>query len=202
MDRGGDANGPLRLVGSQPDWQRAHPPGPTAFGSRRFDPHCRHRRASRSESLQWVFVMNGHGAPTHHVAVNEACDFVSETFKATMLNVSGLFNADAAIQEKGARLAARYFSPANLSAFGRDVHGGCSGDIGDTRRSPRPCPAELHGLTELPGGRPERGAHDCTATRMAGVLLGAVESQRRLRSRHRGLVGGGDDRFHSSGRPR
>jgi Creatinine amidohydrolase len=51
-------------------------------------------------------------------------DFVSEAFKATMLNVSGLFNADAAIQEKGARLAARYFSPTDLSAFGRDVHGG------------------------------------------------------------------------------
>jgi creatinine amidohydrolase len=38
--------------------------------------------------FKWVFVMNGHGAPTHHAAVNEACDFVSETFKATMLNVS------------------------------------------------------------------------------------------------------------------
>ena len=59
--------------------------------------------------FKWVFVMNGHGAPTHHVAVNEACDFVSETFKATMLNVSGLFSADAAIQEKGARLAANTF---------------------------------------------------------------------------------------------
>jgi creatinine amidohydrolase len=74
--------------------------------------------------FKWVFVMNGHGAPTHHVAVNEACDFVSETFKVTMLNVSGLFTADAAIQSKGEQLAARHFSPADLSSFGRDVHGG------------------------------------------------------------------------------
>ena len=51
--------------------------------------------------FKWVFVMNGHGAPTHHIAVNEACDFVSEVFHATMLNVSGLFNADATIQAQG-----------------------------------------------------------------------------------------------------
>jgi creatinine amidohydrolase len=31
--------------------------------------------------FQWIFVMNGHAAPTHNIAVNEACDFVSETFK-------------------------------------------------------------------------------------------------------------------------
>ena len=71
-----------------------------------------------------IFVMNGHGAPTHHIAVNDACDFVSETFKATMINVSGLFNADPAIQAKGEAIAARHFSAADLSSFGRDVHGG------------------------------------------------------------------------------
>ena len=54
--------------------------------------------------FKWVFVMNGHGAPTHHIAVNEACDFVSEVFNATMVNVSGLFNADAAIQAQGEKI--------------------------------------------------------------------------------------------------
>ena len=60
--------------------------------------------------FKWVFVMNGHGAPTHHAAVNEACDFVSEVFDATMVNVSGLFNADAAIQSQGEKIRAKHFS--------------------------------------------------------------------------------------------
>jgi creatinine amidohydrolase len=76
--------------------------------------------------FKWVFVMNGHGAPTHHIAVNEACDFVSEVFSATMVNVSGLFNADAAIQSQGEKIFAKHFSPADLSAFGRDPHAGVS----------------------------------------------------------------------------
>jgi creatinine amidohydrolase len=30
--------------------------------------------------FKWIFVLSGHGAPTHSIAVNEACDFVSATF--------------------------------------------------------------------------------------------------------------------------
>jgi creatinine amidohydrolase len=74
--------------------------------------------------FKWVFVMNGHGAPTHHTAVNDACDFVSEVFKATMLNVSGLFNADPALQSRGNEIAAKHFSQADLSSFGIDAHAG------------------------------------------------------------------------------
>ena len=76
--------------------------------------------------FKWVFVMNGHGAPTHNIAVNEACDFVSETFRVTMLHVTGLFRADTAIQSRGARINAKYFSAAELSSFGMDVHAGVS----------------------------------------------------------------------------
>ena len=76
--------------------------------------------------FKWIFVMNGHGAPTHHVAVNEASDFVSETFAVTMLNISGLFNADAAIQSKGRNIGTTYFSAADLTSFGSDVHAGVS----------------------------------------------------------------------------
>ena len=76
--------------------------------------------------FKWIFVMSGHGAPTHHVAVNDACDFVSETFAVTMLNISGLFNADAAIQSKGRKIDAKYFSAADLSSFGPDMHAGVS----------------------------------------------------------------------------
>jgi creatinine amidohydrolase len=74
----------------------------------------------------WIFVMSGHGAPTHHVALNDACDFVSETFAVRMLNISGLFNADPAIQSKGQRIDAQYFSAADLTSFGADVHAGVS----------------------------------------------------------------------------
>jgi creatinine amidohydrolase len=78
--------------------------------------------------FKWIFVMNGHGAPTHHSAVNAACDFVSEVFNATMVNVSALFNADAAIQAQGEQILARYFSPADRASFGIDRHAG----VGET----------------------------------------------------------------------
>ncbi len=76
--------------------------------------------------FKWIFVMNGHGAPTHNVAINEACDFVSETFRVTMLHLTGLFRGDAAIQSKGQQINAKYFSAAELSSFGMDVHAGVS----------------------------------------------------------------------------
>ena len=78
--------------------------------------------------FKWIFVMNGHGAPTHNIAINEACDFVSETFRVTMLHLTGLFRADAAIQSSGEKINAKYFSAADLSSFGMDVHAG----VGET----------------------------------------------------------------------
>ena len=65
-------------------------------------------------------------SPPHHIAVNDACDFVSEVFGATMLNVSALFKADTAIQAHGVGLGAKHFSPADLSSVGMDPHGGVS----------------------------------------------------------------------------
>jgi creatinine amidohydrolase len=78
--------------------------------------------------FKWIFVMNGHGAPTHNIAINEACDFVSEAFGVTMLHLSGLFRSDAAIQSNGEKINAKYFSAADLSSFGMDVHAG----VGET----------------------------------------------------------------------
>jgi creatinine amidohydrolase len=78
--------------------------------------------------FKWIFVMNGHGAPTHNIAINEACDFVSATFRVTMLHLTGLFRADAAIQSRGEKIRAKYFSAAELSSFGMDVHAG----VGET----------------------------------------------------------------------
>jgi creatinine amidohydrolase/Fe(II)-dependent formamide hydrolase-like protein len=76
--------------------------------------------------FKWIFVLTGHGAPPHGVAVNEACDFVSESFGVTMLHVSGLFRADETIQAAGRAIAEKHFSAAELSSFGLDVHAGVS----------------------------------------------------------------------------
>jgi creatinine amidohydrolase/Fe(II)-dependent formamide hydrolase-like protein len=76
----------------------------------------------------WIFVMNGHGAPTHNIALNEACDFVSESYRVTMLHLTGLFRADAAIQAAGEKINAKFFSAADRSSFGMDVHAG----VGET----------------------------------------------------------------------
>ena len=133
-----------RLTQTLPDWNIVLMPavnygssGANQIGNAAIHPGTYGVRQSTLRSLvadiggqiaqnrfKWVFVMNGHGAPTHHIAVNEACDFVSEVFNATMVNVSGLFNADAAIQSQGEKIAAKYFSPADLSSFGRDTHAG------------------------------------------------------------------------------
>ena len=78
--------------------------------------------------FKWVFVTNGHGAPTHNIAINEACDFISETFGVTMLHVTALLRADPAIQATGQQILARHFSADEIASFGLDVHAG----VGET----------------------------------------------------------------------
>jgi creatinine amidohydrolase/Fe(II)-dependent formamide hydrolase-like protein len=74
--------------------------------------------------FKWIFVTNGHGAPTHNIALNEACDFVSETYGVTMLHLTALFRADPAIQAIGDKITASHFSAAEIRSFGMDVHAG------------------------------------------------------------------------------
>jgi creatinine amidohydrolase/Fe(II)-dependent formamide hydrolase-like protein len=76
--------------------------------------------------FKWIFVLNGHAAPTHNIAINEACDFVSETFRVTMLHLTGLFRGDAAIQSIGEKIQAKYFQADERTSFGMDVHAGVS----------------------------------------------------------------------------
>jgi creatinine amidohydrolase len=78
--------------------------------------------------FKWIFVLNGHGGPLHNIAINEACDFVSETFSVTMLHLTALLRADAGIQSQGKKISEKYFSPAELASFGMDVHAG----VGET----------------------------------------------------------------------
>jgi len=142
-----EANGASRRVSrALPDWNVVMMPpinyghsGANQLGDRPVHPGTYGIRQSTLRSLvadlggqvaqngfRWIFVMNGHGAPTHNIAINEACDFVSEAFGVTMLHLTSLFRADAGIQASGARINARYFSAAELSSFGMDVHAGVS----------------------------------------------------------------------------
>ena len=77
--------------------------------------------------FKWIFVLNGHASPTHNIAINDAADFVSETFPtATMLHVTALLRADPGIQARGREVNARFFSAGELASFGLDLHGGVS----------------------------------------------------------------------------
>jgi hypothetical protein len=31
--------------------------------------------------FKWIFVLNGHAAPTHNIAINEACDLSPRRFE-------------------------------------------------------------------------------------------------------------------------
>ena len=73
-----------------------------------------------------IFVLNGHGAPTHNIAISEACDFVSETHHVTMLHVTALLRADADSRAKGQKINAEHFPASELSSFGMDIHAGVS----------------------------------------------------------------------------
>jgi creatinine amidohydrolase len=134
----------VRVARALPDWHILMMPaigyghgGANLIGNRRVHPGTYSIRQSTLRSLvidvgsqvalngfRWIAVLNGHAAPTHDLAITEACDFVSETFGVTMLNLTGLFRADAAIQAQGRRMQARHFTAEELASFGLDVHAG------------------------------------------------------------------------------
>ena len=76
--------------------------------------------------FKWIFVLNGHGAPTHNIAINEACDFISERYRVTMLHVTALLRADMDMQAAARKTDSRFFSDAALASFGLDLHAGVS----------------------------------------------------------------------------
>lgn len=78
--------------------------------------------------FKWIFVLNGHGSPTHNIAINEACDFVSERYRVTMLHVTALLRADTDIQAAARKTDSRFFSEAAQASFGLDLHAG----VGET----------------------------------------------------------------------
>ena len=76
--------------------------------------------------FKWIFVIHGHGAPTHNIAISEASDFISETFGVTMLNLQSMAMADAALAAKSRKIASKYYAPSELASSGMDIHAGLS----------------------------------------------------------------------------
>jgi creatinine amidohydrolase len=143
----GEANeAAMRVSRALPDWNVVMMPlmnyghgGANQLGGMTIHPGTYAIRQSTLRSLvadvggqiaqngfKWIFVLTGHGAPVHNVALNEACDFVSETFRVTMLHVTALFKGDAALQSRGEKINAEHFRADELSSFGMDVHAGVS----------------------------------------------------------------------------
>ena len=145
--------------------------------------------------FKWIFVLNGHGAPTHNIAINEACDFVSETFRVTMLHVTGLFRADAAIQSRGEKMNARFFSAAEIASFGLDVHAGVGETSGMLAVRPDLVRPNFKSLPSRAGNSLEELRAIATASGLAGLSLGAGESDGGARPRRRGMV---DRRGHGT----
>ncbi len=97
--------------------------------------------------FKWIFVLNGHASPSHGIAINDACDFVSESFNVSMLHVSGLFRADEAIQSRAKTIALKHFSATDIASFGMDVHAG----VGETSVNLALRPLLVHrGYKKLP----------------------------------------------------
>lgn len=186
-----EANGASRRVSrALPDWIVVMMPavnygesGANRLGDRPIHPGTYAIRQSTLRSLvadvgaqlsqngfKWIFVVNGHGAPTHNIAVNEACDFVSETYRVTMLHLTGLFRADAAIQSIGEKINAKYFSAADLSSFGMDVHAGVGETSGILAIRPDLVPPNYRTLPSQAGRSLEELRRIATAPGWQGYL--------------------------------
>ncbi len=74
--------------------------------------------------FKWIFVIHSHGAPNHNTAISDACDFVSETFKATMLNLDSIASEDAGANAKMRKVTEKFFSQKQRDALGIDIHAG------------------------------------------------------------------------------
>jgi creatinine amidohydrolase len=192
-----EADGAARRVSrALPDWNVVMMPavnyghsGANQMGNKPIHPGTYAIRQSTLRSLvadvgaqvaqngfKWIFVVNGHGAPTHNIAINEACDFVSETFRVTMLHLTGLFKADAAIQSRGDKINARYFSAADVASFGMDVHAGVGETSGMLAVRPDLVRADFKSLPSRAGQSLEELRTIATAPGWQGYLSSPARS--------------------------
>lgn len=42
------------------------------------------------QGFRWIFLVHDHGAPNHHKALNQACDYFHDTYGGTMVHLFGL----------------------------------------------------------------------------------------------------------------
>ncbi len=76
--------------------------------------------------FHWILVVHGHASPYHSVAISDACDFVSETYRVTMRNVTSTVWADPEHLAAAGTIAEKYFSKKEIEAIGMDIHAGTS----------------------------------------------------------------------------
>ena len=101
--------------------------------------------------FKWIYVIHGHGSPLHNIAISEASDFVSETFGVTMLNLQSMAMADTAAGRRSQKIAAKYYSQAELAAAGVDIHAGLSETSGMIAITPKLVNKNYKTLPNHPG---------------------------------------------------
>ncbi|MEW6732774.1 MAG: creatininase family protein, partial [Acidobacteriota bacterium] len=74
--------------------------------------------------FKWIFLIHGHAGPNHNRALNDACDFISTTFKITMLNISSISFLDTSYGSSYQEIAKKYYSSEEIKSFGLDIHAG------------------------------------------------------------------------------
>ena len=42
------------------------------------------------QGFKWIFLVHNHGAPNHHIALNQASDYFHDTYGGTMVHLFGL----------------------------------------------------------------------------------------------------------------
>lgn len=72
------------------------------------------------QGFRWVFVVDGHGFPSHNRALDEASEYFRDTFGATMVHLYGLMQLRACCEAPVARL----LSEAERKEEGFTVHAG------------------------------------------------------------------------------
>ena len=149
--------------------------------------------------FKWIFVMNGHGAPTHNIAINEACDFVSETFRrddaAPHGSVPG--RCGDSIERRADQRQVLFGRGALL------LRHGCScrrrRNIGHARYPTRSGSFQLQDAPEPSGALAGGVARNRDRTRLAGLSLVSCEGDGGVRPSGRGMV---DRRVHGPDSPR
>ncbi len=74
--------------------------------------------------FKYIFVLHAHGSPNHNLAINAACDFVSEEFNITMLNLDSMASEDPANNAVKRKIRLKYFTSQELDEIGWDIHAG------------------------------------------------------------------------------